>query len=253
MVAYMKRSLARPLALSAVLLAASTAAGATEITYSPAPPVAGQPFTITFHGVDVGCFDEGILEVQEIASHIIHLQVFPPGCAVIPIGTTPYTASVTVEPLPAGTYEVWVVQEAGGHFVLLDAERIEVKQPPACDATATSLCLGDARFEVTAEWTDFRGNTGPARAMPDDFDGLGDWGVLWFFSQENPEMLVKVLDACVVNGFYWVFLSPASTVRYEVRVRDVLTGAVRIYSKPLHEVPELFADTRAFACGQILS
>ncbi|HEX5760625.1 MAG TPA: hypothetical protein VF121_15670 [Thermoanaerobaculia bacterium] len=245
----MKTSISRPLVLSFLLLAAAAAASATEITFAPAPPVAGQPFTITFHGVDIGCFDEGTLEVERIAFNTIDLEVFPPGCAVIPIGTVDYTASVAVGPLAAGTYEVRVFQlSAGGTFVLLDAELIQVKQPPACDATETSLCLRGGRFEVTAEWTDFQGNTGVAHTMPDDFDGLGDWGVFWFFGPENPEMLVKVLDGCAVNDFYWIFLSPASTVRYEVTVRDVVNGLEKTYPKPLHEVPELFADTRAFSC-----
>ena len=240
----MKTSIVRSFLLS-LLLAASSAA-ATEITFSPAPPVAGQPFTITFHGVAGACVSDGTLEVSHISSNRLSLVVTPPGCPIIPTGIIDYTASVTVGPLAAGTYEVSVFRE--GNFELLDSQSIEVKQPPACNATDTALCLGGGRFEVTAEWTDFSGNDGVAHTMPDDFDGLGEWGIFWFFGQDNPEMLVKLLDGCVVNGHYWVFLSPASTVRYEITVRDVVTGAVKTYSKPLHLVPGLFADTSAFDC-----
>ena len=238
-----------PIAL-VLLLAAPTAAVATEITFSPAPPVAGQPFTITFHGIMAGfCENDGTLEVEHISFNGITLSATPPGCdQTIPIGISDYTASVAVGPLAARVYEISVFQPVGGGFVLLDHQFIEVKPAPACDATISALCLGDGRFGVTAEWTDFDGNDGIAHTMPDDFDGLGDWGTLWFFGQDNPEMLVKVLDACAVNGHYWVFLSPASTVRYEITVRDVRTGAVKTYSKPLHVVPELFADTSAFDC-----
>ena len=243
----MKTSIVRSFTLVSLLLAASTGAAATEITFSPAPPVAGQSFTITFHGVAVACEDVGTLEIESFAFDTFSLVVTPPGCPIIPVGAVEYTASIAVGPLAAGTYAVQV--RAAGTSVLLDFQLFEVKPAPACDATDTALCLGDGRFEVTAEWTDFDGNDGVAHTMPDDFDGLGDWGTLWFFGQDNPEMLVKVLDACAVNGHYWVFLSPASTVRYEITVRDVRTGAVKTYSKPLHVVPELFADTSAFACA----
>ena len=242
----MKTSIVRSFTLLSLLLAASTGAAATEITFSPAPPVAGQLFTITFHGVAVACEDIGTLAVQSIAFDTISLVVNPPGCPIIPIGVVEYTASVAVGPLAAGSYAVQV--RAEGTSVLLDFQLFEVKQAPACNATDTALCLGGGRFEVTAEWTDFDGNDGVAHTMPDDFNGLGDWGTLWFFGPENPEMTVKLLDGCAVNGHYWVFLSPASTVRYEITVRDVRTGAVKTYSKPLHVVPELFADTSAFDC-----
>ena len=234
-----------PIAL--VLLLAASSAAATEITFSPAPPVAGQPFTVTFHGVDFGCEPEGTLRVQNITGNRIQLGLLPPGCAILPpFVANHYTASVTVGPLAAGNYEVLVIRD--DDFQLIDAQPIRVLQPPACNGTDTALCLGGGRFEVTAEFTDFSHNDGAAHTMPDDFDGLGDWGTLWFFGQNNPEMLVKILDACAVNGHYWVFLSPASTVRYEITVRDVVTGAVKTYSKPLHLVPGLFADTSAFDC-----
>lgn len=247
-VAYMKPSIVRSFVLVLLFLAASAGAAATDITFSPAPPVAGQPFTITFHGHAGACEHVGTLEVANITPTRVTLLVTPPGCPIIPTGILEYTASVTMGPLAAGTYEVSVFQDLNGPFVLLETQLIEVKPAPACNATDTALCLGDGRFEVTGEWTDFDGNDGVAHTMPDDFDGLGDWGTLWFFSQENPEMVVKALDGCAVNGHYWVFLSPASTVRYEITVRDVRTGTVKTYSKPLHEVPELFADTSAFDC-----
>ena len=237
-----------PIAL--VLLLAASGAAATDITFSPAPPVAGQPFTITFHGIMAGfCGTDGTLEVEHISFNRITLSATPPGCdQTIPISISDYTASVAVGPLAARVYEITVLQPVGGGFALLDHQFIEVKPAPACNATDTALCLGGGRFEVTAEFTDFSHNDGPAHTMPDDFDGLGDWGTLWFFGQNNPEMLVKILDACAVNGHYWVFLSPASNVRYEITVRDVRTGAVKTYSKPLHVMPGLFADTSAFDC-----
>ena len=124
-----------------------------------------------------------------------------------------------------------------------------MKPEPLCEATDTSLCLGNGRFEVTGEWTDFESHHGVAHAAPDDFKGLGNYGVLWFFSADNPEMAVKVLNGCSFNGHYWVFLSPASTVEYHITVRDVVTGQQKTYSNALGHVPSLTADTSAFPCS----
>jgi hypothetical protein len=243
----MARSRFPPTLALALLLAAPSVA--TEITFSPSPPVAGQPFTVTFHGVEFACEDVGQLEVVNIAANRILLEVTPPNCPIIPVGVVEYTATAAVGPLAAGVYQFEVFEAAGGVFVLQGADSVEVKAAPACSATDTSLCLGGGRFEVTGEWTDFEGHQGEARAMPDGFDGLGDWGVLWFFSTQNPEMLVKLIDACALNGHHWVFLSPASTVEYTITVRDARTGAQRTYGNGLGQVPALTADTRAFPCA----
>ncbi len=56
-----------------------------------------------------------------------------------------------------------------------------------------------------------------------------------------------MLDACGVNGRFWVFVSSGSTVEYEVVVTDTATGQQRTYDNDLGEIPELIADTSAFA------
>lgn len=229
-----------------LLVLGGAAAHGSKLTFSPSPAVAGEPITATFEGVSFGCEPEGVLEVSNQFGNQIQLIANPPGCPVIPIGFIDYTASTTLGPLPAGTYTILVI--AAGSNTVLARETLEVKVPPVCRATETSLCLGGGRFEVTGNWRDFAGNQGTAKAMPDDFNGLGNFGVLWFFSQDNPEMAVKVLDGCSYNGYFWVFLSPASTVEYQITVRDVRTGQTKIYGNPLGNVPSLTADTRAFAC-----
>ena len=223
-------------------------AQAAELTFSPLPAVAGQPVTATFRSVSGACEDEGLLTVGSVvtARKEIYLEVVPAGCPIIPIGYMEYTATTSLGPLPAGTWTVNV--NYFGTSILLEQETLEVKPEPVCAATETSLCLGNGRFEVTGEWTDFENHHGVAHAAPDDFKGLGNYGVLWFFSADNPEMVVKVLNACSYNGHYWVFLSPASTVEYVIRVRDVKTGQQKTYANALGHVPSLTADTEAFPC-----
>lgn len=231
-----------------LLVLGSAAAQSSKLTFSPAPAVAGEPITVTYEGVAFGCESEGTLEGGIFAGREIRLFATPPGCPILPPGYTDYTASMTLGPLAAGMYTV-LVFAADGSNTVLERAFLEVKAPPVCRATETSLCLGGSRFEVTGNWRDFAGNQGVAKAVPDDFKGLGNFGILWFFSQDNPEMAVKVLDGCSYNGYYWVFLSPASTVEYQITVRDVRTGQTKIYGNPLGNVPSLTADTRAFACA----
>jgi hypothetical protein len=231
-----------------LLVLGGTAAQSSKLTFSPSPAVAGEPITVTYEGVASGCEPEGALEGGIFVGNEIHLVASPPGCSILPPGYTDYTASMTLGPLAAGNYTV-LVFAADGSNTVLEREFLVVKAPPVCRASEISLCLGGSRFEVTGEWTDFAGNQGTAKAVPDDFKGLGNFGVLWFFNQDNPEMVVKVLNGCSTNGYYWVFLSPASTVEYRITVHDVVTGQEKVYGKALNVVPRLIADTRAFPCG----
>lgn len=239
----------RILSFGLMLILGNVAAHGSDVTYSPSPAVAGQPIVVTFHGVTAGCDPEGVLTVHSVVGNQIFLNLQSPGCAILPTGVIDYTASTTIGPLPAGTYFVNVREILEQGSVLQAYERLEVKNAPVCEATETSLCLGDGRFEVTGEWTDFEGNEGVARTAPDDFGGLGNYGTFWFFTADNPEMVAKVIDGCSLNGHYWVFLSPASTVKYDITVRDVRTGQQKTYSNALGTVPTLVADTSAFACG----
>ena len=236
-------------ALALLLLClGGAAAQAAELTFSPLPAVAGQPITATYRSTAFACDDEGVLTVARIvpAWKQIDLEVIPAGCPIIPIGFMEYTATTSLGPLSAGTWTVTVYSDESS--ALLEHEVLEVKPEPLCEATETSLCLGGGRFEVTGEWTDFADRHGVAHAVPDDFKGLGNYGVLWFFTEDNPEMVVKVLNACSYNGHYWIFLSPASTVEYHITVRDVQTGQQKTYSNALGHVPSLTADTSAFSC-----
>jgi hypothetical protein len=243
------RSVAR-IGVSALLLflLGGVATQAGQLTFSPSPAVAGEPITATYEGVAFGCDPEGTLAGGLFAGNGIHLFATPPGCPILPPGYSEYTASTILGPLAAGTYTV-LVFAADGSGNVLAKELLTVKAPPVCEATDTSLCLGGGRFEVTGEWTDFRNRHGVAHAAPDNFKGLGNYGVLWFFSADNSEMAVKVLNACSNNSRYWVFLSPASTVEYHITVRDVKTGHQKTYSNALGQVPSLTADTRAFPCS----
>ena len=116
--------------------------------------------------------------------------------------------------------------------------------PAGCDPPpdGMKLCLTQGeRFQVTVDWRDFQGNSGQGRAVTLTRDG----GYFWFFTANNVELIVKVLDARVINGKFWVFYGALSNVEYTIRVRDTQTGQERVYANPLGQFASA-GDTSAF-------
>lgn len=123
-------------------------------------------------------------------------------------------------------------------------ELIEIIQPP-CMPDATTHCLAGGRFEVKADWTDFDDNEGDAMAiLPSDTSGE-----FWFFTPDNTEILVKVLDACDAPEFesFWVFAAGLTNVELTIEVRDTVSGQVREYENDLGQPFAPVLDTAAFA------
>lgn len=99
----------------------------------------------------------------------------------------------------------------------------------ACVPDADTLCLTPDRYRVTVAWRDQRsGDTGVGHAIP----GTSDSGYFWFFDPANVELVVKVLDARVVNGFVWVFFGALTDVEYTLTVTDTETGESQQYFNP---------------------
>jgi hypothetical protein len=125
-----------------------------------------------------------------------------------------------------------------------ELELVEIVPPP-CQPGATTLCLANGRFRVTAEWLDFEANEGVGNTqLPTD-----DSGSFWFFSPENSELVVKVLDACDLAGSnrFWVFAAGLTNVEVTLTVTDTRTGQVREYENELGEPFQPILDTSAFA------
>ncbi len=75
----------------------------------------------------------------------------------------------------------------------------------------------------------------------------GDTGYFWFFSENNVEVVVKVLNGCAIgDGAYWVFIGGLTDVRVELEVEDIVSGESKTY---VNEAGTLFVpvtDTTAF-------
>ncbi len=112
-----------------------------------------------------------------------------------------------------------------------------------CVPSETDLCLDENRFRVEVEWQDFDGNVGSGQVVSTDSPNSG---LLWFFSAENWEMLIKVLDGCAINNHYWVFAAATTDVKYTLRVTDTMTGAVSVHENALGNAAAAITDTGAF-------
>lgn len=123
--------------------------------------------------------------------------------------------------------------------------------PPSCNGDADTICLGDdGRFQVEVEWTDFEGEAGTGRQVEIDAAGPArsqDSGLLYFFDDANWEVLVKVLDGCDTNDFFWVFSAATTNVEYTLRVTDTLSGETSTYTNPPGTSSPAVSDIQAFA------
>ncbi len=120
-----------------------------------------------------------------------------------------------------------------------------------CLESEHNVCLQGARFHVEAE-VFYKNSSGDqvsqkAKVKKAMLNGVNKTSSLfYFFSESNPELLVKVIDGCGVNGKYWVFGSAGTDLDYSVFVTDNATG-VRI---PYHRgsTNPLINDASAFSC-----
>jgi hypothetical protein len=111
-----------------------------------------------------------------------------------------------------------------------------------CLTDATSLCLGGGRFKVQ---TSFRTPSQTTSLTASAVPIASDSGAFSFFSANNLELLVKVVDGRGFNGKFWVFIGAASNIEYTVTVTDTATGFVRTYFNPQGTLAS-YADAAAF-------
>jgi hypothetical protein len=111
-----------------------------------------------------------------------------------------------------------------------------------CTPDANSLCLNNGRFKVTAAYSSSAGS-GAGTAIP----GTSDTGQFWFFTSQNIEMVVKVLNGCGFNQRYWVFAGGLTNVQVTMTVTDMGNGSIKTYTNPLNTPFQPVQDTAAFA------
>lgn len=151
------------------------------------------------------------------------------------VGDTTVTAQGGVEMVTdPGTYNLRVV----GNTV--DSKTLD---PVRC-GTDNLLCLNQERFLVEIDWRDAQGNFGKGLVVE---GGPDDSGLYFFFSEDNWEVLVKVLNGCRFTNHFWVFAAATTDIEYTLRVTDVLTGTTARYFNPLGNASAAITDTEALA------
>jgi len=120
----------------------------------------------------------------------------------------------------------------------------------ACVKSDTVFCIdnnaGDFRFQLSVDFA-HAGVPGTGQASLATL-GIAHGGSFWFFSQDNPEILVKVINACSVNHKFWVFVTAGTNVGFNLHVLDTVTSAVKLYSNPDNTAAVPVQDTSAFPC-----
>jgi len=150
-----------------------------------------------------------------------------------------------------GTYYVgFIVDDAGtitesneGNNVAWTQINVSSGGSFGCVANATTLCLNDDRFKVTADWVTTQPQSGQGQA----YELTADTGYFWFFNQENVETVIKVLDGCANNSRYWVFAGGLTNVQVTLRVEDMKNNTVKTYTNPQSTPFQPILDTGAFA------
>lgn len=171
-----------------------------------------------------------------------------------PAATDPASLPVNLQAGQALIFDVDLVASDIGFF----SQPIEINGSPTidvstmvnpagpCPASATDvLCLQDERFAVRTRWRTQIGNRDHAPIV----QGVNsdDSGLFYFFSDNNWEILLKVLDGCPINSRFWVFYAATTNVEFTVTVTDTQEQQVKTYFNPLDMPAEPIQDTNAFA------
>ena len=112
-----------------------------------------------------------------------------------------------------------------------------------CVPSSNTLCLNSDRFAVRAHYRTNDGRSGDATGV----ELTADSGYLYFFNAANIEVVVKVLNACALNGHYWVFAAGLTNVEVILTVTDTQNGTVKTYTNPLGTAYAPVQDASAFA------
>jgi hypothetical protein len=136
--------------------------------------------------------------------------------------------------------------------VLTQVASAKIAALTGCAASATTLCLGNGRFAVTARWRTADGTNGDARPV----QLTPDSGYFWFFNEENVELTVKALkNGCSLGtGRYWLFAAGMTNVAVELTVIDFklpflnIPSETKTYSNPAGRPFVTVLDTDAFLC-----
>jgi hypothetical protein len=185
---------------------------------------------------------QAVINVTDTQTGAVRSYTNPQGVAFAPIQDTSAFTGLVASSARTG------LSEAAGPSTSEAAPSIpaESARAPedalACGADATNLCLNAGRFRVAVAWTKPDGTTGAGQAV----SLTSDTGYFWFFTSNNVEMVIKVVDGRAFNSRYWVFAGGLTNVQVLITVTDTQTGSVKTYSNNQGVAFAPIQDTAAF-------
>ena len=211
----------------AVLLLARTAGAQTiqGILVSPLHPTTRDRVELTVVGTQMSKCPFGIQPPELDRGYpVFYIDVdskLPPGlpdCG----SPVPFRRTFVLDPLPAGTYYARV--RLSGLPYGQSYEVFQVVEPSGL----LHLAEND-RFQVNVTWhnpKDGTAGSGLAQRLADDS------GAFWFFSPENVEVTIKILDGRPVNGHWWVFIASMTDLEMDVTVLENRNDCLSLPSVP---------------------
>jgi len=199
-----------------------------RLSLAPATPSAGGAASLHISGASGSCPSAGAPTLDD---HSLTVAIDAGDCAGPPQWVD------LVVPLPA--------LEAGSYTAAV----LSNGQP----AGSTSFevlpgvpTLRDGRFELSVSWQNADGEQGPGHLVQAP---SADSALFYFFSPNNWELMVKVLDGCAINDSYWVFAAASTDVAYTVEIRDLAhPGASYRFANALGERAAAITHLDAFSC-----
>lgn len=183
-----------------------------------------------------------VFEARPPSSGVIRVRQIIPPSLPFPDCTAqgPFIpTSIGIGALEPGPYTIAIgaVDDRTDAFDLL----IPFTVPEPDDLVAPALQRG--RYAARVDWQRAEDSgTGFARMLSEDA------AAFWFFRPSNTELLVKVLDGCLVNGHVWVFAAGLTNQGVTLTVEDLATSITRTWRSPLGTPFTPILDTRAFDC-----
>lgn len=179
---------------------------------------------------------------QAVAAHIHRAGAGMNGGILFDLGDPANGIDAVWQPTPDEVEDLL----AGNLYVNVHSPTVpagEIRgQIDGCFDGPTTLCLNEDRFEARAHWR-AQGQEGEGRGV----ELTDDSGHLWFFSETNIELVVKVLNACVFANRYWVFAGGLTNVEVDLEVTDTATGETRSFHNDEGNPFGTILDTEGFA------
>lgn len=209
------RSLGRIVTFLALAAAALPAAAQPPIDVRPRQASEGEEVEVYLFGVADGCAPD--FQFESVKQDLVILRGTIPQ-TILPCPPGPWQDKVVLPPLKPRSYRIEArIGENPPGAILHAVATLEVALPDIF------LPLHDGSFVASVGWYGRHGggaSVGYAKAL------TSESGWFWFFSPENVEITLKVLDGTPVNGHWWVFLASMTDVEYTVTIQDNRTGCL---------------------------